>query len=84
MNERGQHPTASGRGDLSPAARASGAGHASEDSLFHAYRRVDNSVESRPCACGGMVHADPDLPAKGVQAHNYTGRHKAWRSVRED
>lgn len=84
MNGRGQHPTASGnRVDLSPAARASGAGLATEQALFHAYRRVDDGVETRPCACGGMVHAEPDAPARGVQAHNFTGRHKAWRAARE-
>lgn len=84
MNGRSPYPTASGRGDLSPAARASGMG--SEAALFHGYRAtepVDNGVETRPCVCGGVVHADPFAPARGVQAHNFTGRHKAWRSARE-
>ena len=86
MNGRSPHPTAAsgGRFDLSPsAARASGAG--SEAALFHGYRAVvvDNGVETRPCVCGGAVHADPFAPAKGVQAHNFTGRHKAWRQARE-
>lgn len=38
-------------------------------------------LETRPCACGGTVTADPNAPAKGVAAHQFTGRHKAWRSA---
>lgn len=85
MTERGQLPTAPGiRGDLSPAARASGAGLATEQALFHAYRStVRTPIVSRPCECGGTVHANPAAPARGVQAHNHTGRHKAWRAARE-
>lgn len=82
MNGRGQPSTASGRGDLSSAARASGAGLAPEDALIHAYR-ASEPIDVQPCMCGGYVHANPDAPAKGVQAHNYTGRHRAWRSTRE-
>lgn len=55
----------------------------SEARLFLGYReaaRTDGTgIEVRPCICGGAVHADPDAPAKGVQAHNYTARHKAYR-----
>jgi hypothetical protein len=88
MNGRSPYPTAApgGRFDLSPSAgRASGTG--SEAALFHGYSRAAETdgvgVEERPCICGGVVHADPAAPARGVQAHNFTARHKAWRSNRE-
>jgi hypothetical protein len=54
-----------------------------EGRLFAGYRgasRTDGlGIEVRGCVCGGKVHAAPGAPAKGVQAHNYTSRHKAWR-----
>lgn len=46
-----------------------------------AYRRVTDALEERPCACGGTVTADPARPAPGVAAHQFTSRHKAWRSA---
>lgn len=59
-----------------------------EAALLHGYSRTrgadDTRVEERPCACGGVVRADPAAPARGVVQHNSTGRHKAWRSNRED
>lgn len=59
-------------------------GHTSESSLFAGYRGVretdDVGVETRPCACGGSVKADPGDPAKGVAAHRFTSRHRAWRA----
>lgn len=61
--------------------RASGA-----PAPLHALRVMpfDRTTETRPCVCGGPVTANPDAPAYGVQAHNFTGRHKAWRANRED
>ncbi len=43
------------------------------------YREALARVEKRRCVCGGSVQADPAAPAYGVQAHNYTSRHKGWR-----
>lgn len=40
-------------------------------------------IEERPCACGGTVRADPMAPANGVAAHQFTGRHRAWRDANE-
>lgn len=56
---------------------------ATEQALFHGYSRVntDPTVETRPCACGGKVIADPETPARGVALHNTTGRHKVWREA---
>lgn len=59
-----------------PAARST-----SEDMLLHAYRRATDHLEELPCACGGTVQADPERPAPGVAAHQYTSRHKGWRSA---
>lgn len=78
-------PTArqGGRFDLSPVvARASGGPPLHEVDLFAAYGSV--GIEHRACVCGGLVHANPQSPAVGVQAHNYSPRHKAWRLWRED
>ena len=36
-----------------------------------------------PCACGGRVRADRRFPTVGVQHHNRTKRHQAWRKARE-
>jgi hypothetical protein len=41
------------------------------------------SLQRRQCACGGFVIADPISPAKGVAAHQFTSRHRAWRANRE-
>ncbi len=59
-----------------PAARAT-----SEDALFLGYNT--KALETRPCACGGDVTADPLAPARGVAAHQFTGRHRAWRENQE-
>lgn len=56
---------------------------ASEADLFHGYSRVTSGLVTLPCACGGNVTADPDAPARGVAAHQFTGRHKAWRSAND-
>lgn len=82
-------PTArqGGRFDVSPAASsASAAPASSEDLLMRGYRNTDpaGGLETRPCACGGIVTADPDAPGRGVAAHQFTGRHKAWRANQED
>lgn len=69
---------------MSPAASSASAVPAtSEERLFDAYRGARPPIESLPCSCGGLVHANPFSPATGVQAHNFTGRHKAWRANRE-
>lgn len=58
---------------------------ASEEALFHGYSQVGERdairIEHRPCACGATVTADPDSPGKGVAAHNFTSRHRGWRSA---
>lgn len=83
MNELGR-PTASVvRVDLSGQQRASAVPATSEDALFRGYSGAESVLVTLPCACGGDVTADPYAPARGVAAHQYTGRHKAWRSVRE-
>ena len=33
------------------------------------------------CACGGEVRADPMDPTPGVERHNRTQQHRAWRGV---
>lgn len=83
MNGR-VRPTArqGGRFDLSPAVDRASAGPALHE-VVEAYC-ASPGIESRPCVCGGMVQASPLTPARGVQAHNFTGRHKAWRANRED
>lgn len=35
-----------------------------------------------PCACGGVVTADPRSPVAGVRAHVIQARHKAWRAAK--
>ena len=42
------------------------------------------TIEGRPCACGGMVWADPGNPAPGVKAHNVTLEHQAWIELEEE
>ena len=34
--------------------------------------------EARPCACGGVVIANPTDPTYGVRDHQQEPRHKAW------
>jgi hypothetical protein len=82
MNGQGRSTATVQRVDLSSTHHGASAVPATnrEAVLFHAYRHILETVD---CACGGTVTADPEAPAKGVQAHNYTGRHKAWRSNRE-
>jgi hypothetical protein len=63
----------------------------SEQSLFWAYRndpavlalRVRKNTEwKRPCACRGIVVADPEDPTQGVAEHNATTLHQLWRAER--
>ena len=60
----------------------------SERMLFDAYRN-DPAVLAlrgpvrRPCACRGVVVADPVDPQPGVDAHNNTIDHRIWRRRRE-
>ena len=42
------------------------------------YLFQNRHIEGRPCACGGMVWADPDDPEPGVMAHNAEECHLAW------
>lgn len=44
-----------------------------EAELLIAHREV-----ARPCACGGIVLADPHDPRPGVAEHRETVRHQAW------
>lgn len=59
----------------------------SESALFRAYGE-DPAVlalrrAKRPCACKGVVEADPIDPTPGVQEHQKTPQHQAWRAWRE-
>ena len=63
-----------------------------ERALFYAYRndpavlalrRVGRETVKRPCACKGVVEADPADPAPGVQVHNETRQHARWREDNE-
>lgn len=36
-------------------------------------------IVGKPCACGITVYADPEAPASGVQLHNASPEHRAWR-----
>lgn len=77
-------PTATvSRVDVSPARRASAVPASSEDRLFAGYSRAESALVTLPCACGGDVTADPDAPSRGVAAHQFTGRHKAWREAND-
>lgn len=82
MSER---PTAEiRRVDLSaPEVSASVVRSVSEEALFKGYSGAESVLVTLPCACGGDVTADPNAPARGVAAHQFTGRHKAWRSVQD-
>lgn len=63
--------------------RASAARSIREGELAFGYSGLAISrLETLPCACGGEVTADPERPAPGVAAHQFTGRHKGWRSAR--
>lgn len=82
MTEQGRPTAAVQRVDLSPTHQGASVAPAHpEATLFHAYRGVGNGIETRPCVCGGYVHADPNTAGRGVAAHNHTSRHKAWRSA---
>jgi hypothetical protein len=80
MNSCGR-PTASVlRVDMStPGSGASAARSSTEDALFHGYSRMAGAIQARPCSCGGIVHADPAAPGRGVAQHNASPRHKGWR-----
>lgn len=63
-----------------------------ESSLFYAYRNdpavlalraVGRTTVRRPCACRGVIEADPADPAPGVQMHNETRQHGRWREDNE-
>lgn len=63
-----------------------------ERALFYAYRndpavmalKARSIPERRPCACRGVVEADPTDPQPGVQLHNEGAQHRAFRRARED
>lgn len=62
----------------------------SEAVLFDAYRndpavlrlQAAGRTERRPCVCRGVVTADPEDPQPGVEEHNATILHEAWRAQR--
>lgn len=56
----------------------------SEAALIHGYAGATTHLETKPCACGGSVTADPQRPAQGVAAHNFSPRHRAWRANQEE
>lgn len=83
------HPSASGstgsvRASASATARASAATDArgpsrvTENELWAALAPAHE--EARPCACGGIVVADPDWPLASVIEHQATERHQLWRA----
>lgn len=60
----------------------------SEQALEYAYRndpavlalrRREDATWRRPCACRGVVLADPDDPGPGVRDHQATPIHQLWR-----
>lgn len=61
-----------------------------ESELFDAYKSDPAVValqqsarrDRRPCACMGVVEADPQDPAPGVQVHQQTRQHRRWREAR--
>ena len=64
-----------------------------ETALFYAYRndpavlalrRLGRETAKRPCACRGVIEADPADPQPGVQLHNEGSQHRFWRRDRED
>ena len=55
-----------------------------EAALIHGYAGTSSHLETKRCACGGTVTADPQRPAQGVAAHNFSPRHRAWRANREE
>lgn len=78
-----ERPTAGvKRVDVSAPPGASAARATSEDALIWASRN-GSTLARCDCICGGIVMADPNAPAYGVQAHNFTSRHRAWRAARE-
>ena len=73
MNEQ-ERPTAPACGDLSrlrPSASAAPASHVG-------YRGMPN-IEERPCACGGVIVADPACPTSEVREHQHSLLHLRWR-----
>lgn len=65
---------------------------ASESALFYAYRndpavlalrRAGRETAKRPCACRGVVEADPADPTPGVRVHNESRQHERWREDHE-
>jgi len=60
-------------------------GTSAEAALFTGYRgaAATETIEARPCACGGIVKANPMFPATGVALHSTTGRHRAWRAAND-
>lgn len=82
MNELGRPMVSVRRVDLSSDHREPSAVPAiTEAALFSAYST--SMLEQRRCVCGGVVTADPARPAPGVAAHQFSGRHKAWRANHE-
>lgn len=81
MNGVGRPTAEVRRVDLSSDHRRTSAAPSSEDALFNGYSGSESVLVTLPCACGGDVTADPYAPSRGVAAHQFTGRHKAWRSV---
>ena len=51
-----------------------------EAEIVAAYRRTS---EARPCLCGGVVVADRLDPAPGMQEHQASPVHVAWRELHE-
>lgn len=63
----------------------------SEGELMHGYqydpavlalKAAGPRMERRPCACRGIVTAEVNDPMPGVQTHNATTHHLAWRAQR--
>lgn len=43
-------------------------------------RSFSSEPVARPCACGGVVIADPLDPTEGVREHQAESKHAAWRA----
>ena len=68
-----EHPACMSLRDAELWSPAELSGRLPADYLFNSM-----TIEGRPCACGGMVWADPANPAPGVKVHNSTLEHMAW------
>ena len=41
-------------------------------------------THTTPCACGGIIRANPDDPVPAMREHNASPLHLAWRAERRE